>query len=166
MVDWNVLRLTMIQWLNLTKCGLFFNIVSPAIHTLLLSVLQRLDSRSIVAFILLSWSSKKSSTADMTSSLVWYCFWAKCFSCWGTENRWCQIRRIWTSSKPQSRTAAIATADLCAGALSWWNRTLFISFPVRFEMSLVQLFWKFWISYPMWVYLEGNNAVSIRRGWI
>ena len=48
----------------------------------------------------------------------------------GEQNiaRWCQIR-IWrvinqTSSKPQSRTTAITTTDLCEGALSWWNRTV------------------------------------------
>ena len=34
-----------------------------------------------------------------------------------------------TISKPQSRTAAIATKDLCAAALSRWNRTPFVSFP-------------------------------------
>ena len=47
---------------------------------------------------------------------------------------WCQIRKIWrwsTSLKPQSCTTAIATTDLCARALSWWNRTPFISFPGR-----------------------------------
>ena len=27
-------------------------------------------------------------------------------------------------------------------------------------------FSKSWITYPVWVYLEGNNAVSIRKGWI
>ena len=40
----------------------------------------------------------------------------------------------------QSHTAAIATTDLCAGALSWWNRSPVISFPGRFEMSLELLF--------------------------
>ena len=35
----------MMQWSNFTKCGLFFNIVSPAVHTRLPSVLQRLDFR-------------------------------------------------------------------------------------------------------------------------
>ena len=35
------------------KCGLYFNIVSPAVHTLLSSVLQRLDScHGIEALIL------------------------------------------------------------------------------------------------------------------
>ena len=46
-------RLTMTQWSNLTKCGLFFNIVSPAVHTLLPSVLQHLDSRDVEALILI-----------------------------------------------------------------------------------------------------------------
>ena len=32
------------QWSNLTKCGLFFNIVSPVVHKLLLSVLQEYRS--------------------------------------------------------------------------------------------------------------------------
>ena len=43
----------MMQWSNLTKCGLFFNIVSSAVHTLLPSVLQRLDSCGIEALILI-----------------------------------------------------------------------------------------------------------------
>ena len=66
------------------------------------------------------------------------------FSCWGTE-----IFRIsdgaksgeyggWsTSSKLQSHTAAIATTDLCAGALSWWKQDSLCQF---FKMSLVLLF--------------------------
>ena len=115
---------------------------------------------------------KKSSTADMTSWLVQYCFPAKCFFHVGEQKRvwWCQIRRIWrvsTSSK-QSYTAAIATTELCAGALSWWNRTL---------CQFSKLFWNFSSTTctctfqrpklnPLWVYLQGNNVVSIRKGWI
>ena len=77
----------------LTKCGLSFNIVYPAVHTLLPSVLKRLDSRGIGALILIL---EKSSTADMTSSSIRYCFPAKSlFMLWsGTEIRWCQISRI------------------------------------------------------------------------
>ena len=52
-VGWKVHRLTLMQWLNLTKCGLFLNIVSPAVHTLLPSVLQCLDSCGIEALILI-----------------------------------------------------------------------------------------------------------------
>ena len=73
---WIVHRLTMMQWSNLTKCGLFFNTISPAVHTLLLSVLQHLDSQGIEALILIL---EKTSTADMTLSSVRYCFPAK----WG-----------------------------------------------------------------------------------
>ena len=68
-----------LQWSNLTKCGLFFNIVSPAVHTFFLSVLQRLDSCSVEALILnlenvifIHWS-------DTTSQPI-------VFPCWGTEN--------------------------------------------------------------------------------
>ena len=55
------------------------------------------------------------------------------FSCCGTENSQSSAKSgeygWWsTSSKPQSCTAAIATTDLCAGTLSWWNRTPFVSF--------------------------------------
>ena len=52
------------------------------------------------------------------------------FSCWGTENSQ-MVPNIngeyggWsTSSKPQSCIAAIATTDLRAGALPWWNNSL------------------------------------------
>ena len=82
---------------------IFFNIVSPGVHTLLPSVLQCLESRCIEVLILPS----------------------QVFLFFHVEEqkmvRWCQIRSIWRviNQKPQSRTAAIATTDLCAGALSW-----------------------------------------------
>ena len=69
-VGWKVHRLTMMQWSNLTKHSLFFNIVSCAVHTLLPSVLQRLDAHGVK---LSSWSSKKILNCSV-------------FSCWGTEN--------------------------------------------------------------------------------
>ena len=88
---------------------------------------------------------KKSSTADEwwphhrsdTASLP------SVFLCWWTEYsqmiHWCQIRRIWrviNQFKSHGHgTAAIATTDLSAVALSWWNRTPFVSFPGRFETS-------------------------------
>ena len=61
---WKVHRLTMMQWPNLNKCSLFFNIISPVVHTLLPWVLWHLDFHELS-----SWSSKKYSTADMTSLL-------------------------------------------------------------------------------------------------
>ena len=72
-----------------------------------------------------------------------------------------------TSSEPQLHTAAIAITDMCAGALSWWNRTLFVSFPGCFEISLVLLFKVLnWLSTVGLENLEGKNAVSIRKGLI
>ena len=35
-----------------------------------------------------------------------------------------------------------------------------------FTKCLYFYFSKSWITYPVWVYLEGNNTVSIRKGWI
>ena len=34
------------------------------------------------------------------------------------------------------------------------------------EMSQYYYFSKSWITYLVWVYLEGNDAVSIRKGWM
>ena len=146
---WRVHWLTMMLWSNLTKCGLFFNIESPLWSTHFLHLCY--SAWIPMAWKLSSWSSKKSSTADMTSSSVRCCFPARCFFIFnfGEQKivRWCQIRGIsikdWsTSSKPQSHTAAIDTAELCAGGLSWWNRAPFISFPGRFQTSLVSYFSK------------------------
>ena len=72
------------QWLNLSKCSLLFNIVSPVINALLPSVLQRFDSHGIEALILIL-EKVLNCWCDLLS--VWYCFPAKCFfSCRGTEN--------------------------------------------------------------------------------
>ena len=82
-VGWKVQRLTMMQWLNLTKCGLFFTIVSPAVHTLL-SVLQRLDSCGIKALILII-EKVLNCRYDLIISLILLPS-QVFFSCWGTEN--------------------------------------------------------------------------------
>ena len=76
---------------HMTNCGFIFSIVSPAVHTLLPSVLQHLDSHGIETFIM-----------------------------------------------------------ICLAILK----------------CLLYYFSKSWITYPLCVYLEGNNAVSIRKGWI
>ena len=63
----------------------------------------------------------------MTSSSVRYCFPAKCFVMFGKRHGgWS------TSSQPQSCTAAIATTDLCAGALSWWDQYSLHQFSMPF----------------------------------
>ena len=77
-------RLTMMQWSNLIKCGLFFNIVSLAVHTLLPLLLQCMNSCGIEVLILIlkkspqrqTWPHHWSDTASQPSV----------FSCWGTEN--------------------------------------------------------------------------------
>ena len=72
------------------------------------------------------WPHIRSDTVSQLSDLIFS-------SCWGTENRWCQIRRIWRviNQFKATVTRVIATTDLCAGALPWWNRTLFACFPGR-----------------------------------
>ena len=83
------------------------------------------------------------------------------FLCWGTENSQMvpnqeNINQL--SAKLQSCTAAIATTDLCAGALSWWNIALFFSFPGHFEMSLILLFKV--LNYLSSVGLSGRKQCS------
>ena len=181
-------------------CTVFFNLlVSPAVHTLLPSVLQRLDSCCIVLsshpdlwkrslsahdFIIGSISTsqqgenytgtpgyfapkmqkralenKKEPLRNAIDCNVKACLNKSCiFSQWDVksvahENRnlsFGLLRRQvfffqvgeqkvdgansgeyggWSTSwKPQSRTAPIATTDLSAGALSWWNRSPYVGF--------------------------------------
>jgi len=48
------------------------------------------------------------------------------------EVRWSQVCRIWwviQQSKPHSQIVAIATAEVWAGALSWWSSTPWCNFP-------------------------------------
>ena len=110
----------------------------PHISSMLL-VLQWSDFLS-------SWSSKKSSTADVTSLSVRYCFPAKCccVSCWGTENSQmaCQIRRKWRqpvqshshAQQPLQRQTHVQKH--CPA----WNRTPFVSLPGRLRnVSIVLL---------------------------
>ena len=106
------------------RCGLFFNIVSPAVR-------PRTSSIGVAALWFPWYRSshpdlRKSPQLQIQYDLIigQYCFPAKCFLLFMLRNiivRWCQIRRIWrmiTRSKPQSRTASIATTDLYVGALS------------------------------------------------
>ena len=53
-----------------------------------------------------------------------------------------------------------------------WFMMLFVSFLAMSKISQVKkkvhyFFSNSWITYPVWGYLDGNNAVlSIRKGWI
>ena len=123
-----------LQWSNFTKCGFFFqHIVSPAVHTRLPSVLQRLDFRGY-----------RSSHPDPRKSpqlQIW------------------PHHRSDTASKPQSRTAAITITDLCARALSWWNRTPFVSFPDRLRNVCIVVLLRV-LNYLTSVGLSGRNQCS------
>ena len=92
--------------------------------------------------------------------MVRYYFPAKCFFMLGNRKKVISGKYglCSTSSKPQSHTAPIPNTDVCAGALSWWNRTPFIGFPGRFEISLVLLF-------KVLNYLS-SVGLSGRKGWI
>ena len=64
---------------KLTKCGLFFNIVSSAVHTLIQSVLQSLDSSGIEADPQKSpqlqiWPHHRSDTASQPSVFFFFLF--------------------------------------------------------------------------------------------
>ena len=120
-------RPTMMQWSNLTK---FFNI-SRAIHTLFHWWYRNSHPDPRKSPQLQIWPHHRSDTTSQPSVSP----------CWGTENSQMVPNQENMEGdqpeKPESRTAAIATTDLCGGALSWWNRIHFVSFPSRFEMSLV-----------------------------
>ena len=85
----------------------------------------------------------------MTFSLVRCCYPPKRFCFHVREQkivRWWQIRNMhggWSTRPVQSHSHAhqpLQPHASCAGVLSWWNRTRYVSFPDHFEMSLVPLF--------------------------
>ena len=135
-MGWKFHRLIMVQWSNLTTCGLYFTSLPCGAH--FPSELQRLVSRGLAALILIL--EKKSRlrpqlhiiigpiyTASQPSDFLFMLGYRKQSdgAKSGKHGGWL------ISSKPQSCTAATATTYLCAGALSWWNRTPFVSFPGR-----------------------------------
>ena len=149
----------MMQWSNLTKCRWFLNIVSPAVHTLLLWVLQRSDSCAMEDPILIlgkspqlqTWPHYRSDTASQPSVFL------SCFFHVGEQKivRWCQIRRIWRVIN--QFIATITHSSHCNHRLLVKQDSL-RQFPGHFEMSLILLFW---IIYPVRVYLEGNNTMLV-----
>ena len=151
-VGWKVHRLTMMQWSNLTECGLFFNIVSPAgpaVHALLPLVLQRLD--------FLWYRSSHPDPRKSPQLQIWphrsdrYCFPTKWYFMLGNrKSSKCQIRRIWTLINQFK--AIVTHSSHCIHRLVC--------------RSIVLVKQDSWITYPKWLYLERNNAVSIRIDWI
>ena len=147
---------------KLTYCGLFFNIVvSPAVHTLLPSVLQRLDSGGIEALILILgkinpqlqiWPHHRSDNASQPSFFFHV----------GVQKivKWCQIRRIWRVINQFNAT--VTHSSHCNHRLVRKSIVLYslrrFSKPFT-KMSLVLLFKV--LTYPVWVYLEKNNNNAI-----
>ena len=119
------------QWSNLTKCGLFFIIYGlpfgPYTSSIAVVAIGFPWYTSHPEFLIL----EKVLNCRYYWEEDWYCFPAKCFFHVGEQKtvRWCQIG-IWKMINQ-------FTTYLCAGALSWWNMTPFISFPGHFEMSLL-----------------------------
>ena len=145
-----------------------FNIVSPAVRTLLPSVLQCLDFRGIEALILVL-EKVLDCRYYLIIGLILLPSQGVCFLHVGGQKlvTWRQILRIWKVTRLFKATVMQSIHCnhelVCAGALSWWNWTPFVSFPGRFEMSIVLLF--IVLNYLSIVsYLEETNAVSIRIG--
>ena len=157
------------QWSNLTKCGLFFKIVSPAVHTLLIGVAAHgfpwyrrscyPDPRKSPQ--LQMWPHHWFNTISQPSGGFFFFF-------GGGEQkivRWCQIRRIWRVIKQFIDT--VMHSRHCNHRLVCRSIVLVKQDSLcQFSKYYMYNFSKSSITYPVWVYLEGNNAFSIRKGWI
>ena len=153
------------MWPNVV---LFCNIVSPAVHTLLPSVLQGLDSHGIEALILILekgpqlqiWPHHQSNNASQPSV----------FSLWGTENsQMVPFEENMEGDQPPQRhrhpqqplQPQTCVQEHCPRETGPPSSV----FQTVSKMSLVLLFKV--MNYLSSVgYLDGNNAVSIRKGWI
>ena len=115
---------------------------------------------------------KKSSIADMTSSSVWYCFPSKWgFSCQGTENSQMVPNQENMEGDQPVQSHGHAQQPLQPQTCVQEHCPSETGFPLSVfhavhEMCLVLLFKALTYPYPVWFYLEGNNAVSIKKGWI
>ena len=110
---------------------------SPVFHTLLTLVLPHLDSRGIEALILIL--KKKILNCRYDSIISPILLPRRVFFHVEEQKivRWCQMRIIWRVINQFKATVMHSShcnhSHLCAGALSWWNRTPFISFPCYFR---------------------------------
>ena len=137
---------------------------SPAVHTLLPSVLQRLDSRGILDDLILIFEKVLNCRCDLISGPILIPSQVFFFSCWGTENSQMvptsgECGGWSTSSKPQSRTAAIATTDLCAEHCPGKTRPPSSVFQTVHKMSLLLLF-----NVPNYLSTAGLSSVVAMSG--
>ena len=160
-VGWKGHRLTMMQWLKLTKCGLFFYIVSPMVHKLLPSMLQHLDSHGIEALILIPQNCPQ---YDLTICPILLTSQVFCHVGEQKIVRWCQIRRLWRVINQFKAT--VMHSSHCN------HRLVCRSIVLVKQYCLRQFSIPFWsvlftdLNYLSSVYLCGRNAFSIRKNWI
>ena len=145
-----------------------FNIVSPAVHILRPLVLQHMDSRGIEALILILiialncrydiifgpiHASQPSLFHDGEQKIV----------------RWCQIRRIWRIINQFKATFTHSSHCnhrlVCRSIVLVKQDSLRQFFGISRNVSSTN-FHNPKLLHPVWVYLEGNNAVSSSKGWI
>ena len=167
-VGWKVHRLTMRQWSNLTNCGLFFNIVSSAVHTLFPSVLQHLDSHGMKVLILIL-KKVLNCRYDLIIGLILLLS-QVFFSCWGTKSiQMVPNQENMEGDQPvqtHSQTQQPLQPQICVQEHCPCETGLPSSVFQAIFKCLCYYFSKSWITYLVWIYLEGHNAVSIKKGWI
>ena len=169
-MGWKVHRLTMIQWSNLTKTLFIFQHSLPCgSHTssIGIAVLWFLWYRSSYPNLRKSpqlqiWPHHRSDST-VSQPRVFHIGEQKIV-------RWCQVRRIWRVINQFKAT--VLHSSHCN------HRLMCRSIVLVKQDSLHQFSRPFWkvssttfqsvrrFTYLVWVYLEGNNAVSIRKGWI
>ena len=119
-------RVTMTQWSNLTKCGLFFNIVSPVVY-IYTTFFDRCCSAWIphgIEALILILGNVLEYRCEIIIGLILLPG-KVLFSCQRTEN--CQIvlnQENMEGDQPvqsysQAQQPLIGTTVLCAGAVSW-----------------------------------------------
>ena len=170
-VGWKkVHRLTMMQWSNLNKCGLFFSIVSPAVHT-------RTSSTGVALLGFLWYRSSHPDPGKSPQLQIWPHHLSdipskpSVSSCWGTESSQMMPNQENTEGdqpvQSHSHTQQPLQPLTCVQEHCPGETGLPLSvFQAISEMSQIPLQVLNYL-YPVWVYLvQGNNAVSIRKGWI
>ena len=147
-IGWKVIGWLWCNGWLLTKCGLFFNIVSPAVDPQTSSIgvaalgfppFPWYEALILILEKVLNYCRPHHRSDILLPSQVFVCF-----SCWRTENsQMVPNQENMEGYQPiQSRSHAQQPLQphmptICAGALSWWNRTPFVSFPSPFKISLL-----------------------------
>ena len=149
-------------------------IFQHAVHTLLPTVLQRLDSQGREALILIR-EKVLSCRYDLITGQILLpsqvgFLGVFFFSFWGTENSLMMTNQENMEGNQPVQSHRHAQQPLQLQACVEEHCPGETGFPSSvFQAILKCLYYYFsksWITYPVWAYLEGNNSVSIRKGWI